>query len=142
MDKDLPWIKLEDDRDVPVSRSKLHGHRGINAYSPDHVEHVFLEDPYYHFPVSCSTEAQAHAIYNAFSGSGALQNPDDPRQVVFTVLPGHGIVIAEKWVSGKAPFQVMWEYIDAGWLVVDNMVPQGLLTFEKDDRGMMVLSLE
>jgi hypothetical protein len=141
MDKDLPWIELENDLKVPVSRSKLHGHRGISTYSPAHVEHVYLEDPYYHFPVSCSTEAQAHAIHHAFSGSAALQNPEDPRQVVFTILPGHGIVIAEKWVAGKEPFQVMWEYMDAGWLVVDNMVPQGLLTFEQDDQGMMVLSL-
>ena len=142
MDKDLPHIKLEDGTEVPVSRSKLHGHRGINAYSPAHVEHVFLEDPYYHYPVSCSTEAQARAIHNAFTQSAALQNPDDPRQLVFTVLPGHGIVIAEKWVPGKEPFQVMWEYMDAGWLVVDNMVPQGLLTFKEDERGMMMLSLE
>lgn len=142
MDKDLPKITLENGLEVPVSRSKLHGHRGINAYSPDHVEHVFLDGPYYHFPVSCSTEAQAHAIQIAFSRSAALQDPDDPRQVVFTILPGHGIVIAEKWVPGKEPFQVMWEYMDSGWLVVDNMIPQGLLTFIEDQRGMMVLNLE
>ena len=142
MDKDLPWIKLEDGTEVPVSRSKLHGHRGVQAYSPDHVEHVFLEEPYYHFPVSCSTEAQAQAIHNAFSHSEALQNPEDPRQVVFTILPGHGIVIAEKWIPGKEPFQVMWEYMDAGWLVVNNLVPQGWLTFEADEQGMMVLNLE
>jgi hypothetical protein len=142
MDKDLPWIKIEGDLDVPVSRSKLHGHRGVTAYSAEHVEHVFLEEPYYHFPVSCSTEAQANAIHNAFSNSAAFQDPDDPRQVVFTILPGHGIVIAEKWVPGKVPFQVMWEYMDAGWLVVDNMVPQGVLTFEEGEHGMMVLNFE
>ena len=142
MDKNLPKIKLASGFEVPVSRSKLHGHRGVRAYSPEHVEHVFLEAPYYHFPVSCSTEAQAHAIHNAFSNSAALQNPEDPRQVVFTILPGHGIVIAEKWIDGKLPFQVMWEYMDNGWLVVDNMVPQGPLTFTADSQGMMVLSLE
>lgn len=142
MDKDLPKITLENGLEVPVSRSKLHGHRGITAYAPDHVEHVFLEEPYYIFPVSCSTEAQAYAIHNAFSRSAALTDPDDPRQVVFTILPGHGIVIAEKWVPGKEPFQVMWEFMDAGWLVVDNMVPQGRLTFVKDERGMMLLSLD
>jgi hypothetical protein len=37
---------------------------------------------------------------------------------------------------------VMWEYMDAGWLVIDNFVPQGLLTFEPDDQGMMVIKLE
>ena len=142
MDKDLPKINLENDQMVPVSRSKLHGHRGIKAYDPKRVEHVFLDTPYYHYPVSCSTEAQAHAIYVAFSRSKALQDPDDPRQVIFTILPGHGIVIAEKWVSGKEPFQVMWEYMDAEWLVVDNLIPQGQLNFALDDNGLMVIQFE
>jgi hypothetical protein len=142
MDKGLPKISLEDGNMVPVSRSKLHGHRGIRAYHPQHVEHVYLDTPYYHYPVSCSTEAQAHAIQIAFSRSEALQNPDDPRSVVFTILPGHGIVIAEKWVAGKEPFQLMWEYMDSGWLVVDNMVPQGALTFKPDDSGLMVIQID
>jgi hypothetical protein len=142
MDKDLPRIKLENGLEVPVSRSKLHGHRGVSAYDPSQVEHVYLEKPYYHFPVSCSTEAQAHAIQHAFSRSVSLQDPADPREVVFTILPGHGIVIAEKWVPGKEPFQVIWEYMDAGWLVVDNMVPQGLLSFEAAGNGFMVLRIE
>jgi hypothetical protein len=142
MDKDLPKTKLDDGFEVPVSRSKLHGHRGVSAYDPEHVEHVFLDDPYYHFPVSCSTEAQARAIHKAFSRSVALQDPSDPREVVFTILPGHGIVIAEKWVPGKEPFQVMWEYMDEGWLVIDNMVPQGVLSFKPDGNGLMVLHIE
>ena len=142
MDKDLPKINLESGQVVPVSRSKLHGHRGVKAYNPKQVEHVFLDTPYYHYPVSCSTEAQAHAIYEAFSRSKALQDPDDPRQVVFTILPGHGIVIAEKWVPGKEPFQVIWEYIDADWLVVDNIIPQGPLNFALDDSGMMAIQSE
>jgi hypothetical protein len=142
MDKDLPRIELDNGFEVPVSRSKLHGHRGVTAYDPRHVEHVYLEDPYYHFPVSCSTEAQAHAIHIAFSNSEALQDPSDPREIVFTVLPGHGIVIAEKWVQGKEPFQVMWEYMDEGWLVIDNKVPQGVLTFEEDGNGLMILRTE
>jgi hypothetical protein len=141
MDKDLPRIKLENGTEVPVSRSKLHGHRGVTIFNPQYVEHVYLETPYYHYPVSCSTEAQAQAIHNAFSRSESLQDPADPRQVVFTILPGHGIVIAEKWVAGKEPFQVMWEYMDAGWLVVDNIVPQGVLTFEPDN-GLMVLRMD
>jgi hypothetical protein len=139
MDKDLPKIALESGGEVPISRSKLHGHRGVRAYNPKKVEHVYLAQPYYHFPVSCSTEAQAHAIHEAFSRSEALQNSDDPRQVVFTILPGHGIVIVEKWVPGKEPFQLMWEYMDAGWLVIENLVPQGVLTFEQQDDGMMLI---
>lgn len=142
LDKNLPRIELENGYQVPVARSKLHGHRGVSAYNSQKVEHVFLEQPYYHYPVSCSTEAQANAIQQAFSTSEALQNPDDPRQLVFTVLPGHGIVIAEKWVPGKEPFQLMWEYMDAGWLVIDNMVPQGVLTFQSQENGMMILQVE
>ena len=116
-------------QEVPVARSKLHGHRGVKSYDPRYVEHVFLNEPYYQYPVSCSTEAQARAIKVAFSRSEALLKPDDPRQVVFTVLPGHGIVIVEKWVTGKNPFQIIWEYMDKGYLQIDNLVPQGALTF-------------
>jgi hypothetical protein len=141
MDKDLPKIKLENGLEVPVSRSKLHGHRGVAAFNPQHVEHVYLEMPFYYYPVSCSTEAQARAIHNAFSRSESLLDPSDPRQVVFTILPGHGIVIAEKWVAGKEPFQLMWEYMDAGWLVIENIVPQGVLTFEPKN-GLMVLKMD
>ena len=136
MDSQLPRIQLGAEwgfttkpEYVPVARSKLHGHRGVRSYDPRFVEHVPLDQPYYHFPVSCSTEAQAHAIQAAFSRSLALNNPADPRQVVFTVLPGHGVVIVEKWVEGNEPLQVIWEYMDAGFLEVDNLIPQGQLAY-------------
>lgn len=144
LDSALPRIEWQLDGglyQVPVARSKLHGHRGVQAYDPHHVEHVYLDQPYYHFPVSCSTEAQASAIKSAFSRSEALQNPDDPRKVVFTVLPGHGIVIVEKWVPGKEPFQVMWEYMDAGSLQIENAVPQGLLAFQPGPDSLMKLQM-
>ena len=71
--------------------------------------------------------------------TGCLLNPDDLRQVVFTVLPGHGVMIVEKWQAGKVPFQTMWEYMDAGALQVDKHVPQGVMRYEPDDAGMMQL---
>lgn len=146
MDLDLPRILLAgdwpDQVEVPVSRSKLHGHRGVEAFDPRFVEHVALDEPYYHYPVSCSTEAQAHAIKSAFSRSQALRDPADPRQVVFTVLPGHGIVVVEKWVAGKKPFQVMWEYMDAGYLMIENRVPQGPLTFDPGPDGLLHLNTQ
>ncbi|HEX9012007.1 MAG TPA: hypothetical protein VF813_00775 [Anaerolineaceae bacterium] len=125
--------------EVPVARSKLHGHRGVRSYDPKRVEHVHLNRAYYHYPVSCSTEAQARAIQNAFSGSQALIHPEDPRQVVFTQLPGHGIVVVEKWLPGKIPFQVIWEAMDAGALEIDNLVPQGPFIYEPGEGGRMVL---
>lgn len=144
MDRDLPRIEFVGHDGVskyvvPMARSKLHGHRGVRAYDPRWIEHVYLDKPYYHFPVSCSTEAQANAIKAAFSRSEALRDQGDPRQVIFTVLPGHGIVIVEKWVPGKEPFQVMWEYMDAGILQIENKVPQGVLIFEEDTDGLMKL---
>jgi hypothetical protein len=52
MDSVLPTIVLGTDWDttaqVPVVRSKLHGHRGISAYDPHWVEYVPLDRPYYH----------------------------------------------------------------------------------------------
>ena len=143
MDSLLPKVRLEagwkTDTTVPVLRSKLHGHRGIAAYDPARVEHVRLEPAYYHYPVSCATQAQAWAIKDAFARSAALQDTADPRQLVFTVLPGHGVVIAEKWLPGKAPFQAIWEAIDAGVLEISNQVPQGLLRYVPGPNGRMIL---
>ncbi|NLG84262.1 MAG: hypothetical protein GX493_06580 [Firmicutes bacterium] len=141
MDRTLPTVELGKEWDklaglrVPVTRSKLHGHRGVIAYDPRYVEHVHLDPPYYDYPVSCATEAQARAIKAAFGRAEALQNPADPRQVVFTVLPGHGVVIVEKWVPGKVPFQVIWEYMDAGYLEIVARVPQGRLSFVPAEDG-------
>jgi hypothetical protein len=141
MDTVLPTITLGQEwpipAEVPVTRSKLHGHRGIAAYHPDYVEFVPLGPQYYHYIVSCATGAQAKGIKDAFACSRTLQHPEDPRQVAFTVLPGHGTVIVEKWVAGTAPFQVIWEYMDAGYLQVDNLIPQGPMAFLPGPDGLM-----
>ena len=146
MDIDLPRIRLGPDwgptREVPVARSKLHGHRGVRAFDPAIVEHAPLDPPFYHYPVSCSTEAQANAIQSAFSRAQALRAPDDPRQIVFTVLPGHGIVIVEKWAAGKQPFQLIWDAMDSGKLQIDNHVPQGPLTYQEGEGGLLWLMEE
>jgi len=144
MDGVLPTITLGPEwtttpTQVPVVRSKLHGHRGIAAYDPRRVEFVPLDPPYYHYLVSCATGAQAEGIKKAFGRSQTLQNPEDPRQLAFTVLPGHGVVIAEKWVPGAAPFQTMWEYMDAGYLQVDNLIPQGPMEYAAGPDGRMAL---
>jgi hypothetical protein len=128
--------------EVPVVRSRLHGHRGISAYDPRWVEYVALDGPYFHYLVSCATDAQARGIKRACARSQALQNPQDPRQVVFTVLPGHGTFIVEKWVPGKAPFQVIWEYMDAGYLEVHNLIPQGPMQYVPGPGGRMVVQAE
>ena len=143
LDSTLPVVTLDSEwnllTQVPVVRSKLHGHRGIAAYDPQRVEYVVLDPPCYYYPVSCGTDAQARAVKAAFARSEALHNSDDPRLVVFTVLPGHGTVIVEKWVAGKAPFQVIWEYIDAGYLQVDNRTPQGPMEYVPAPDAMMLL---
>lgn len=145
MDVALPAVRFGRDgeagAEVPVVRSKLHGHRGVAGYDPRYVEHAVLDPPYYLYPVSCATEAQARAIKDAFARSEALQNPDDPRQVVSTVLPGHGVVIAEKWVRDKAPFQVIWEYMDAGYLEVARQIPQGPMRCVAAGADRMVLQV-
>jgi hypothetical protein len=146
LDDHLPRVTLDPSwgisANVPVVRSKLHGHRGIAAFDPSRVEYVPLDSPYYHYLVSCATEAQARGITSAFARAAALQKPDDPRQVVFTVLPGHGAVIVEKWVAGKRPFQVVWEFMDAGILQVASRIPQGPMTYVPGSAGRMVLQEE
>jgi hypothetical protein len=124
---------------VPVVRSKLHGHRGVAAYDPAQVEFVALDTPYYHYPVSCATEAQARAIKAAFGRAECLRNPDDPRTIAFTVLPTHGLVVVEKWIPGKAPLQALWEAMDSSAFQVDRLVAQGPHGYEPDASGRMVL---
>jgi hypothetical protein len=145
MDSALPTIALGPawgiSALVPVVRSKLHGHRGISGYDPRLVEYIPLDPPYYRYLVSCATEAQAQVIKESFARSETLWNPDDPRQVAFTVLPGHGAFIVEKWVAGKAPFQVIWEYMDAGSLTVASRIPQGDMTYVADQAGKMILQV-
>ena len=143
MDSVLSRIKLgpqwDFQEEVPIVRSKLHGHRGIAEYNSKFVEYVPLDPQYHHFPVSCATEAQAKAIKSAFQRSQSLQRPEDPREVVFTVLPGHGILIAEKWVPDKEPFQIIYEYMDSHALKVENHIPQGTMSYESDGDGLMKL---
>lgn len=143
MDGPLPQIDLGDEwgfpARVPVVRSKLHGHRGIGGFDPRVVEFAPLAPAFHHYPVSCATDAQARAITDAFSRARCLLNPDDPREVAFTVLPGHGTVVVEKWVPGKQPFQAIWEYMDRGLLQVAARVPQGPFSYVPDSSGLMVL---
>lgn len=146
MDEVLPKVELDRSwgahAPAPVVRSKLHGHRAIGAYDPETVEYVSLDPAYYHYLVSCATEAQANGIKEAFARSQSLKDPDDPRQLIFTVLPGHGCVIAEKWVEGKAPFQLMWEAMDSGGLQVIKPIPQGPMAYRLGDDGRMHLTTD
>lgn len=143
VDSALPRVALDPEwgisARVPVVRSKLHGHRGVAVYDPHRVEYVPLDPAYYHYLVSCATDAQARGIKVAFSRSEAFGNPEDPRQVVFTVLPGHGLVLGEKWVPGAAPYQTIWEYMDAGYLQIDNRIPQGVMGYALGTDGRMWL---
>lgn len=142
MDRVLPCIEIAGEGEVPVVRSKLHGHRGISAYRADSVEYVAMALPYFHYPVSCSTYPQAQGVVDAFSRSQALNNPDDQRQIVFTILPGHGVFIVEKWCHGKAPFQAIWECMDAGHLETSNDIPQAMtMSYVHAADGMMRLQL-
>jgi hypothetical protein len=142
IDRVLPTISLDilgSPQRGPVVRSKLHGHRSIASYDPQWVEYVPLDAPYFSYPVSCATEAQAWGIERAFARSEALRNPSDGRQTVFTILPGHGVVIAEKWVPGTVPFQVIWDQMDCRRMVVGNYIPQSDVVYEPDATGQMVL---
>ena len=130
MDFNLPKISLENGTQVPIIRSKLHGHRGVQSFDQKRIEYVSVSESYLHYPVSCSTDAQYHAVQDAFSSSSALQDPEDPRQIVFTVLPGHGLVIVEKWVEGKRPFQAIWEAMDRKDIEITNFIPQGPFQFK------------
>jgi hypothetical protein len=114
---------------VPVVRSKLHGHRGVAGYDPKTVEFVPLSAPYYDYLVSCSTEAQALGIAEAYRRSKALRDPEDPRTVVFTVLPGHGMLMVEKWVPGRRAFEELLLAMDEKRIEICHGVPQGWMRY-------------
>jgi hypothetical protein len=133
MDANLPHISWSDGAQVPVIRSKLHGHRSVKSFNPGQVEYVPIPDSYQHYPVSCSTDAQYRAVQAAFQRSSALQDPVDPRQLVFTVLPGHGSVIVEKWAPGMQAFQLIWEAMDRGDIEITDDIPQGPFVYQPRD---------
>ncbi len=141
MDARLPRVRWQG-REVPVTRSKLHGHRSVRAYDPKRVEYIPLPPAYHHYPVTCASEAQALAVMDAFARAESLQNPDDPRTLAFTIVPCHGVIIVEKWVPGKAPFQEIWEAMDGGALEMSLAVPQGPFTYVPGPDGRMHYSEE
>lgn len=146
MDTLLPRINLDPlwgvSTEVPVIRSKLHGHRGVAAYDPRLVEFVPLDAHNYRYLVSCATEAQARAVKAAFARSVALQHPADQRQIVFTILPGHGVIMVEKWVPGYEPFQLLWRAMDSGQIEIESRVPQGPMRYILAGDGRMVLQMD
>jgi len=115
---------------APPVRAILHGHLGVEAYDPQTVEAVFLDDLYYDYLVSCGTGALASGTARAFARSASLREPSDPRGVVFLEQPGHGVVIVEKWVDGKGPFESIRETLDSGRLRMTMRVPQGPVQWE------------
>lgn len=140
IDSQLPRVHWRGVGTVPVIRSKLHGHCGVASFDPSKVEYVPIEDAYQHLPVSCGTDAQAQALIRAFSKAESLKNPDDPRSVAFTVLPGHGSVFVEKWNPDLQPLQLLWELMDEGSIVVDFAgVPQGPFSYVESDGRMVAV---
>jgi hypothetical protein len=140
MDLELPRVTLANGAKVPVIRSKLHGHRSIRSFDWTRAEYVSLPEGYLYYPVSCSTDAQYRAVQEAFSHSSALRNPQDPRQLVFSVLPGHGLVIVEKWAEGKAAFQLIWEAMDNGVIEITSDVPQGPFAYRTEGQRCVMVS--
>lgn len=120
--------------EVPNVRAILHGHLGVAAFNPELVESVTLPSPYYTHLVSCGTGALAEGTESAFGRSAALQNLDDPRKVIFLEQPGHGVVVVEKWVEGKQPFEVIHDFLTEGHLKMTLEVPQGEVAWEEQTR--------
>lgn len=127
---------------VPAIRSILHGHLGVEAFDLGRVESVALPESYYTYLVSCGTGALADGTAEAFARSSALRDLADPRGVVFLEQPGHGVVVVEKWVEGKVPFQTIREYLETGRLRMTSVVPQGQIQWAPHDDRMLKRGLE
>ena len=44
--------------------------------------------------------------------------------------------------AGKAPFQTMWEFMDAGYLEIESRLPQGPMRYEDAGDGRMRLAVD
>ena len=56
--------------------------------------------------------------------------------IAFTILPGHGLFIAEKWALDKEPFELIWEATDKGELQIVSRVPQGIVDYQLTPDGL------
>lgn len=112
---------------VPNVRAILHAHRGVDAYDPQKVERVVLDEMFEAFPVSCGTLPLAKASAAAFGRSVALSDHDDPRLIVFLEQPGHGVIVIERWAASAStdPFDAIHQSLVRGDLVLSKRVPQG-----------------
>jgi len=122
---------------VPNIRAILHGHLGVAAYDPAHIEAVLLEEPYYEHLVSCGTGALAQGTAAAFARSVALRDLTDPRQVVFLEQPGHGLVVVEKWVEGVAPFEAIHHCLCSGQMQLTMTIPQGKVAWKEEGKQIL-----
>jgi hypothetical protein len=128
---------------VPNVRAILHGHLGVESFDPQHVEAVMLDPLFYTQLVSCGTGALANGTAAAFASSEALRTLDDPRRVVFLEQPGHGILVAEKWLPGDQPgrpFDLIHHALLAGHLRLSYEIAQGPVRWEAgvSDSGQLV----
>ncbi|MFQ5408185.1 MAG: hypothetical protein ACE5FI_07170 [Anaerolineales bacterium] len=116
---------------VPAVRAILHGHVGVDAYNPKYVERITLDEPFYHYPVSCGTKALALGTAQAFARSQTLRDPNDPRKIVFLEQPCHGVLVAEKWTPGAEAFETIHGSLQSKRLNVSQQVPQGPITWRE-----------
>ena len=49
-----------------------------------------------------------------------------------------GLLLLERWVRGKRPFELLIEAMDSGCVEIENEVPQGLFRFERDGARMVL----
>ena len=120
---------------VPTIRSLLHGHVTVAGYDPRFVESVRLPEVFHRHLVSCGTGALAAGSSDAFARAQSLADPTDPRQVVFLIQPGHGIMLAEKWASDHTAFDLLKTWLADGKLEISMAVPQGDYHWELTERN-------
>jgi hypothetical protein len=131
----LPQYERANERgqavNVPAVRAILHGHVAVAAFDPARTEVVNLDEPFYDYLVSCGTGALASATAKAFQRAQTMKDPSDPRKLIFLEQPGHGVVILEKWVEGKGPFETIRDYLEKGLIRMTMEVPQGRIRWEE-----------
>jgi hypothetical protein len=118
-------------------KAVTHGHCGIVAYDPQHVEVIYLSPAFHKFPVTCGTKALAEATEEAFSRSEVLRNlksgHGESRRIIVLQQTCHGVVILEVADDG-GPFELTFDALRRSYLTLDpKEVPQGSVIWEMRD---------
>lgn len=95
------WMPCETGgREVPIIRSGIHAHVGVDAVDESVVETVELDRDRFPYGFGCGTDLMVEVGRDIARRSQAMNDPRDPRRYVRWHLLYHGEMAVELWKPG------------------------------------------